>query len=47
VTIEEFLTRLQGVKQGGSGWTARCPAHEDREASLSVGLGDDGRILVK
>jgi hypothetical protein len=25
---------------------ARCPAHEDRVASLSVGLGDDGRVLM-
>jgi hypothetical protein len=25
---------------------ARCPAHEDRIASLSVGEGDDGRILL-
>ncbi len=26
---------------------ACCPAHEDRHASLSVGVGDDDRVLVK
>ena len=26
---------------------ARCPAHEDRKASLSSGLGDDERVLVR
>ena len=26
---------------------ARCPAHEDRRASLSIGEGDDGRVLIK
>jgi putative DNA primase/helicase len=27
-------------------FTARCPAHEDRHASLSVGRGTDERVLV-
>ena len=28
---------------------ARCPAsrHDDRHASLSVSVGDDGKVLVK
>jgi hypothetical protein len=25
---------------------ARCPAHEDRTASLSIGVGRDGQILL-
>src|SRR5262245_61182843 len=25
---------------------ARCPAHEDRNPSLSIGVGDDGRVLL-
>jgi len=41
-----ILAKLQGVRQTGSGWTAQCPAHEDQRASLSVGLGDDGRTLL-
>jgi len=47
VSCEEFLTRLERVKRSGKGWTARCPAHDDRLASLSIGEGDDGRVLVK
>ena len=27
--IDEFLKRLNGVKGSSSGWTARCPAHDD------------------
>src|SRR5262245_50884002 len=34
-------------KRNGAGWSARCPAHEDRRPSLSVSEGDDGRALVK
>jgi len=34
------------AKQNGNGWSARCPAHEDRRPSLSVSEGDDGRALV-
>ena len=43
----EFLSRLEGVKSTGDGWEARCPAHEDRKASLSINVGDDERILLK
>lgn len=41
-----LLFRLQGVRKSGKGWTARCPAHEDRTASLSVVEGNDGRVLL-
>jgi hypothetical protein len=46
MTIEELLERLDRVKRSGDGWTARCPAHEDKVASLSVGVGDDDRVLL-
>jgi hypothetical protein len=45
--LETLLAKLSGVKKAGKGWSARCPAHEDRNASLSVSEGDDGRALVK
>lgn len=45
--VYRVLQKLEGVKTGEGGWTARCPAHPDREASLSVGQGDDGRVLLK
>jgi hypothetical protein len=42
-----LLARLQRVKQSGAGrWMACCPAHEDRNASLSIRQVDDGRLLV-
>lgn len=41
-----LFSRLEHVRPSGSGWTARCPAHADRNASLSVGVGNDGRLLV-
>ena len=44
--LERVLSRLQGVKPTDSGWQALCPAHDDRKASLTVSLGDDGRILL-
>src|SRR5262245_37723375 len=44
--IDEILSRLEGVKRAGNQWQAKCPAHEDRRASLSLKRGDDGRVLV-
>lgn len=46
VTVDEFLVELEHVRRNGNGWTARCPAHEDRTPSLSVREGDEGRVLV-
>src|SRR5262245_52453244 len=34
------------AKRKGSGWVARCPSHEDRTPSLSIGEGSDGRGLL-
>jgi hypothetical protein len=42
-----LLSRLDGVRATGRGWSARCPAHEDRSASLSIAEGRDDRALVK
>jgi putative DNA primase/helicase len=44
--VRLILTGLQGVRRSGSGWMARCPTHDDRQASLSVTAGNDGRALV-
>lgn len=42
-----LLARLDGVRRTGEGrWMARCPAHQDRRASLSIREVDDGRVLV-
>ena len=44
--VARLLGKLDGIRRSGTGWMARCPAHEDRQASLSVTAGDDGRALV-
>jgi len=46
--IEEFVSRLSEARPSGPGqWSALCPAHDDRNPSLSISTGDDGRVLVK
>lgn len=44
--VRLLIDRLPGVRRSGNGWVARCPAHADRHASLSVAEGDDGRVLL-
>ena len=45
--VQALLENLPGARRAGNGWSARCPVHDDRRASLSVSEGDDGRALVK
>ena len=45
-SIDELLSRLEGVKLSSSGWTAHCPAHDDQNPSLSIREGTDGRALL-
>ncbi len=49
MTIDHVIALLSQAgcqpRQSGNGWAAICPAHDDRNPSLSVGVGDDGRIL--
>lgn len=42
----ERIASALGGHRSGLGWSCHCPAHEDRNPSLSVGIGEDGRILV-
>ncbi|MEX0979297.1 MAG: hypothetical protein WDZ48_10615, partial [Pirellulales bacterium] len=44
--VERILAKLPDAKKSGTGWSARCPAHDDRRASLSIAEGDDGKALV-
>ena len=44
--IDKVLSRLEKVKaRTGERWLCRCPAHDDRRPSLSVGY-EDGKILI-
>ena len=46
MAIDQLLSRLDGVKRTGKDrWMARCPAHEDKRASLAITELGDGRIL--
>lgn len=46
VEVHELLGRLEAVRQAREGqWVARCPAHDDRHASLSVAEGEKGVVL--
>ncbi len=42
-----LLSRLQRVRSSGDGYTAVCPAHEDRSPSLSIRTTAEGRVLLK
>lgn len=46
LTLEAVLARLEGVRQTGDRYRARCPAHGSRGLTLSVGVGGEGRILI-
>jgi hypothetical protein len=50
--MDVVLERLEGVRENGSGFVARCPVQGhgkgrgDREPSLSVSEGDEGKVLL-
>ena len=44
--IDEILSSLQNVEKACEGYKAVCPAHDDKEASLSISEGNDGRVLL-
>ena len=46
-SLTKILDALDGVRRSGKGYVARCPAHDDRSPSLSVGVGEGGRVLVR
>lgn len=46
--VELVLARLDRVRHKGSGkWDACCPAHDDRNPSLSIAEGENGAVLLK
>jgi hypothetical protein len=46
MTLEEFVSHLQNPRKAGSGYSCRCPGHDDRKNSLSASQSDE-KILVK
>lgn len=45
--MELLLANLPTAKKSGYGWSACCPAHDDRRASLSISASEDGTVLLK
>lgn len=46
-SIANLLAALDNVSGEGPEWTACCPAHDDKNPSLSIGIGNNSRPLVK
>jgi hypothetical protein len=45
--VDHVLERLKDTSAHNGYVKALCPAHDDREPSLSVSEADDGRVLIK
>jgi hypothetical protein len=45
--IDRILEQLKDTRAHNGYFKALCPAHDDREPSLSVSEGEDGRALIK
>jgi hypothetical protein len=45
--ITETVAKALGGRKSGFAWMALCPAHEDREPSLSITDADNGKVLVR
>jgi len=47
MTTPEIARRLDARPAGASKWQAKCPAHDDRQPSLSIREGRGGRTLIQ
>lgn len=45
--LDLVLAKLDGVRQHGGYWMARCPAHDDNTASMSVARGTEQPVVFK
>ena len=45
--ITNLLDKLPDASRSGKGWKARCPAHDDRNPSLSIHEAKNGNVLLK
>ena len=44
--LRKTLDALNGTRENGSGWEAKCPAHDDNTPSLSVGTNAAEAVLL-
>ncbi len=45
-SIDRLLSKFPDAQKTAQGWSARCPAHEDRQASLSIAQGANGGAVL-
>jgi putative DNA primase/helicase len=45
--LDKVLAAFPDARKAGTGWEAKCPAHDDRHASLCINEGRDSRVLLK
>lgn len=46
MNTNEILTRFDNAVKTNSGYSVRCPAHDDSKNSLSISQGSEGKTLV-
>jgi len=46
MTLEEIMSRFPDAIKRGAGFMAKCPAHEDKQASLSIDDGVNGQAVM-
>lgn len=44
--LEAILEATRARPSGRDRWTGHCPAHEDRDPSLSIRVASEGRVLL-
>jgi putative DNA primase/helicase len=44
--FDEILSRFPNAKRNSTGYVAKCPAHDDRNPSLSISEGNGGATLL-
>ncbi|MBZ5659879.1 MAG: DUF5906 domain-containing protein [Acidobacteriia bacterium] len=46
ISFEQTIELLRASKSSDEQFSARCPAHNDTNPSLSIGKGEDGKVLL-
>lgn len=46
MNVDEIVAHFPGAKRTPNGWQSKCPAHEDKVASLSIHQEEDGKVLL-
>lgn len=46
MSLDAIISALDGVKERGGRYTAKCPAHDDKSPSLMINERDDGSTSI-